>query len=240
MRVLVLVLCALAACSYPEKVMIDATGTPYGCLNAPPPTTAANPIVVSGTVDDAFTMTPVANAAVAGQLSGVTTPIFVDHTDASGKFRQSQATNGAPLSWFFHISDNGYIDTYYYPSRPLTHDVSYPSLLLLTSMDMATLASLAQITVNPGDSTALLTVNDCNGTPVAGATIATTPAGTIRYFNGVQPSTTATATDAGGVVMVANLPPGNVMLSATAGGMAFKAVNFESVAGAIIQTEIQP
>ena len=238
-----LVLCAIvtcgAACGYPEKVLIDGMGTPFGCLNAPPPTTADNPVTLSGTVTDPFTLNPVANAAVAGQLPGVPTSVFVAHTDAMGQFSQRQNTNGTPLDLYLFASSNGYISTYYYPARPITHDVASP-IQLLTATDAATIAGAAQVTFQASDGQLLLTVNDCNDQPVAGATITTTPAGTIRYFNGVRPSTTATATDMQAVVLVANLPPGDVTLSATFNGMNFKSHNFQVVADAFIQTQIQP
>lgn len=234
-----LVLCALAACSYPEKVLIDAPGAPFGCINTPLPATADNPVTIGGTTTEPFTLTPIANTAVSAQLPGIQTPIFVAHSDATGAFHQRQATGGQPLDAYFVATSNGYATTYYYPSRPITHDIDYP-IVLLTSSDAATLSGAFQITFDPGKAQALMTINDCNGTPVAGAVVTTTPAGTVRYFNGVQPSATATSTDNQGVVMVANLPPGNVIINATVGGMSFKALNVQSVAGTFIQTKIQP
>jgi hypothetical protein len=62
----------------------------------------------------------------------------------------------------------------------------------------------------------------------------------VRYFNGVQPSMTATATDVGGIALIANLPPGKATLTATVGGMTLPARTFTVVADTLIQTEIQP
>lgn len=233
----------LGACSYPQKELTDGAGAPFGCLNAPTPTKADNPSVMSGMVVDAMPGTPLANAAVAGQFVGGTTSIFTAHTNAMGRFSQSQNTGGVPLDLFFAISANGYITTYYYPPYMLTHDIDYSVLgpTQLFTMDARNnLQAASQLTFDPTKGQMIVTVNDCNGRPVPGATISTSPAGTIRYFAGVVPSTTATATDQLAVVLVANLPPGNVALSATVNGMNLKSHNVQIVADAIVQTAIQP
>ena len=238
-----LVLLALGACSYPEKELTDGGGPPFGCLNAPTPTQAKNPSVMSGMVVDAMPGTPLANAAVAGQFVGSTGSIFTAHTDQMGRFSQSQNTGGVPLDLFFAISANGYITTYYYPPYLLTRDVDYSVLgptQVFTPDARNNLMMAAGLTFDTTKGQMIVTVNDCNGTPVPGATISTSPAGTIRYFAGVRPSTTATATDQLAVVLVANLPPGNVSLSATVNSMNLKSHNVQIVADAIVQTQIQP
>lgn len=243
-----LMLIALGACSYPEKELTDGAGTPFGCLNAPAPTRADNPSAMSGKVVDATRGTPLNNAAVSGQLVGNPASIFVAHTDASGNFRQSQNTGNMPLDIYLTLSANGYLKTFWYPAYPLTHDIFYPSSpgdmaaiqLFSETEGVAAVSGSTGVTFDATKGWLLLTVDDCNGTPLAGATITTTPAGTIRYFAGVTPSMTATATDQGGIAMVANLPPGNVALSATVNGMTLKTHNMQVVANAFIQTQIQP
>ena len=236
----VLVLAALAACSYPEKVPVDGQGPPFGCLNAPAATKADNPVVLSGTTTDSFTLAPIGNASIAGELPGLGTPVFTIHSDASGKFSQSQATGGLPLDINLAVSAGGYVDTYYYPGRPVTHDITMP-VQLLTPAAATTLAMAASVKmVDATNGAMLFTVDDCNGAPVAGATITTSPAGKVRYFNGVQPAPSATATDTAGVAMVAELPPGNVTLTATVNGMTYKTRNYQVVGGAFIQTIVEP
>jgi len=234
----VLALAALAACSYPEKVPADGAGPPFGCLNAPPATRADTPVKITGTTDSAFTLTPIASATISGELAAGTS-IFTTHSDGAGKFSQSQATGNMPLDIYLDVSATGYVTTQYYPSRPITHDVSF-QVVLLTAMDEMTLASLGNVTFDNNHGAMLFTVDDCNGTPVSGATVTTAPAATVRYFAGVQPSLTATSTDMAGVVMVAGLPPGTVMVTAQVGGMIFKTHTFQAVGGTIIQTVLEP
>ncbi|HUS33632.1 MAG TPA: hypothetical protein VMZ53_34250 [Kofleriaceae bacterium] len=239
------VVCALAitACSFPEKELIDAQGTPFGCLNAPAPTKADNPAVISGTVVVAGPGTPLQNASVAGQLAGTPTSIFLAHTDASGMFRQSQNTGGTPLDLYLAVSANGLFPTNYYPAYKVTHSISFPAvgaIQLFSQTDADRLAMAAGITLDPAKGHIILTVDDCNGKALAGGTVTTSPAGTIRYFAQQVPSQTATSTDTLGVVLVANLPVGNVMLSATVGGMNLRTHNINIVAGTFIQTEMQP
>jgi hypothetical protein len=234
-----LAICALAACSYPEKIPIDGMGPPFGCLNAPPPTTADDPIIVSGTTSDPFTSSAIGNVTVTGQLTTIMSSLFVTHSDAMGNYRQQQATGGVPMDLYVHAAASGYLDSFYYPPHPVNHDAVF-DVSLFTPQGSSTLAAAAQLTFNAADSVVILTVADCNGTPLAGATVTSSAAGTIRYFIGPMPSTTATATDSAGHVMVANMPPGNATLSATVSGMALKPRNVQSVAGAYVLTFIQP
>jgi len=233
-------LVALGACSFPEKELVDA-GTPFGCLNAPNPTTADNPSVMSGRVVNGLTQDGVASASVGGRLSGSSTSIFVARTDATGSFRQSQNTSNSPLDMSLAVTANGFLDTYYYPPNKLTQNVNYGDIALITPMVRDTIASMAQLTFDPAKGHILMSVTDCLGNPLQGAMVSTSPAGTTIYFvNVVQPSPQATATDMGGVAMVANLPPGNVMLSGMYNGMQLKARNMQVVAGAFIVTQERP
>src|ERR1051325_11266631 len=112
MRAFVLV-AVLAACSYPEKELIDA-GTPFGCANAPAPTKADNPSVISGTVLQANTSTPVIGASVVGQFVGGTSSFATLTTDQAGHFRTSQNTGGIAQEIYLTIMANVYSPTYYY------------------------------------------------------------------------------------------------------------------------------
>src|SRR5207249_12122244 len=101
---------------------------------------------------------------------------------------------------------------------------------VLSNGEASNLAAGAGLVFTPGDGTILLTVDDCNDMPLAGATISSSPPGAVRYFDSVQPSMTATATDIGGVAMIANLPPGNVKVTASVSGMTLPERDFTVVA----------
>jgi hypothetical protein len=108
-------------------------------------------------------------------------------------------------------------------------------------MDVQTIGNVGQVTIDTQQANFLVTVTDCNGMPLAGATISTVPAGTVRYFAAASPSPTAVATDAmTGSALVANVAPSNTTIQATVGGMTLRSHNLDGVAGAIMQTEIQP
>jgi hypothetical protein len=232
----VLVLCALAACTYPEK---EFDG-PFTCLGKPQPTTADPLVKLSGVTTDPSNLTPIAGVTVVLQNAQMN-PVFTTTSDAAGNFNFALNTNRTPAAGFdLFASASGKVNTYYYPARDITHDLTIPTLAVL-SMQEATNLSLGATGAPPtmGDGSILLTVNDCNGLPLSGATVAAT-AGTVRYFTGVQPSMTTAATDAGGVVLVANVPPGKVTLTARVMGMTLPAKSFTAVADTFIQTELQP
>lgn len=228
--------CALAACTYPEK---EFDG-PYTCLGQPPTTTAAPLIAIQGTTTEPLNLTAIAGVTVVledGNLNAIAGPVT---SDASGRFSFSVNSNGTPVDGLhLHASASGRIDSYYFPSRPLTADITVP-LAVLSTQEQTALASDAGVQLTTGDGHVLLTVSDCNEHPIAGATLASSPGGTVRYFDGVQPSMTRTATDPGAVVMVANLPPGKVTLAVTAGGMQLPPRDVTVVANAFSITDIQP
>ncbi len=234
----VVALAAATACSIPEKQL--TVNDPFGCLGDPLPTTAATRVTIAGTLADPFNGTVVGNAAVEVFLVGTPSPIVTTTSDAGGKFSQDQGTGGAPRNAFLRVSPNGYLPTYYYPAVPITRDVQ-TEIQLLTAAGLGTIAMVSGVTLDPSKANFLVTVTDCNGRPLAGATVTTNPAGTVRYFAEATPSPTAVATDAmTGSALVANVPISNTTVSAMVSGMTLRSHTLDSVAGAIMQTEIQP
>ena len=114
------------------------------------------------------------------------------------------------------------------------------NVLLITSSEFAFLAGLVGVTPVAGDGFIGVIVNDCQGNPIAGATVTTTPAGTYRYNSGSTPSSTATSTSADGVAYVANVTAGNVTVQANASGHALRQHIVNARADAVTLTEIQP
>jgi hypothetical protein len=78
------------------------------------------------------------------------------------------------------------------------------------------------------------------GHALAGATVSTNPAGTLRYAAGGVPSTSATATDNSGLVFVANVAAGNVTIMGTASGHTLRQHIVNARADAITLTALQP
>lgn len=229
------------ACSIPEKRLIGVSDDPFGCLGGPLPTTAKNPVTIAGTLVDPFNGRPVGNATVEGFLVGTTSSIFTTTSDAQGGFSREQGLGGVPRSAFVRGTANGYVASYFYPAVPIADDVDL-KIQMLTATDLATIAMVAGVgQLDPTRTNLFVSVVDCNGVPVAGATVATTPPGTVRYFANATPSPTSIATDATtGSALIANIPISNTIISATVNGMTLRSHPFDGVAGALMQTDIQP
>jgi hypothetical protein len=230
-----LVLCTLVACTYPEKQFYG----PFTCLGAPRPTTAKPIVSVHGTVVEPANQMPLAGASVAFQAGQMTT-LFTATTDSSGSFSFSFNTSGTPADGLdLMVSASGRVTAYTYPSRPVTDDIEADPAPLTTVEAMA-LGSGAGVQIDASHGAAVVTIEDCNGSALAGAVVSTSPAGAVRYFNGENPSMTATETDNGGLVLVAQLPPGLVTFSTTVQGKQLPDRHFTVVANTFIQTFIQP
>jgi hypothetical protein len=231
-----LVLCALVACTYPDKQFEG----PFTCLGAPPPTTADPLVKLTGTAINPSDKMPLAGVTVVLQDAQMH-PVFTAMTDATGKFNFSLNTNGTPANGFdLFASGTGRVNTYYYPSRSITQDLAITLAVLSTAEASNLLLGATGMPLKMGDGAILMTINDCNGIALAGATLTSSPVGDVRYFDGIQPNPIATATDAGGVAMVANLPPGKATLTAKVMGNTLPARSFTVVADTFVQTLIQP
>lgn len=236
MRRLALAACALAACTYPEKQFQG----PFTCLGVPPPKNVPTLVKISGHIADPSNLAPLAGASVTlenTQMIPIFNPVT---TDATGAFSFTMNTNGTPVDGLvLHGSASGRVDAYFYPTRPVTEDVEFQVALLSTN-EAAALAQGAGVTFDASHGAVIPAIDDCNDKGLAGAVVSSTPAGTVRYFNGVEPSMTATETDAGGVALIAMLPPGQVTVTTTVQGMTLPARVFDVVANAFIETDIEP
>ncbi|HEY5936634.1 MAG TPA: carboxypeptidase-like regulatory domain-containing protein [Kofleriaceae bacterium] len=228
---------ALAACTYPEKQFAG----PYSCLGDPPPSSADPLVTLRGVAVNPSDQMPLAAMSVSlkdRNLNAIDGPIT---TDATGAFQFSLSTSGIPVDRvYLNATGSGRVPTYYAPPRPLTESLQL-GLGVISIMQGESLALGALgMPFTAGTGAVLFTIADCNDKPIASATVTSNPTGAIRYFNGVQPSMTAAATDAGGVAMVANLPPGPVSLTVTVNGMTFPARSFTVVADSFVQTLLTP
>jgi len=233
----VLIAGALAACGS------SSTGLPAGfeCLGQALPTTAPAVVNVTGMVTaNVLSPGPVPHAFVYGFRTGDTTHLAGDTTNTPGQYSLAISTTGTPVNGYLAISDSGHhIGTYAYPAVPLAADVT-ENVLMVSSSEFSFLAAAAGINPVAGDGFIGLVVRNCQGTPIAGATVTSMPAGTVRYNAGGAPSSSATATAADGVAYIANVLPGNVTVQATASGHTLRQHTVNARANAITLTEIQP
>ena len=229
----------LGACTYPEKELV-AQGPPFACYNKPLPSTAAERVTIAGTLQDPFDGKKLTGTAVEVFLVGTAVPIFTATSDGNGAFSHDQGTGGAPRDAYLRAAPNGYLPTYFYPAVPISGNIT-ATLQLLTAMDVATIGAVAGITVDTTKANFLVSVIDCNGDAIAGATISTNPPGKVTYFANATPSPVAVATDAmTGSALVSSVAVSNTTINATVSGMTLRSHNLDGVAGAIMQTEIQP
>ena len=228
---------ALAACTYPEKEL----STPFGCLGDPPPTTAEAIVNLQGVVVEASQQVPLADVTVRlldRNMSPITGPLT---TDASGRATFSLTTGAVPVERvYLSAMAAGSVNTFQTNVRQIADDVVIPIGLASTLQKDALATGAFGRPFTAGTGVVLLFVTDCNDKRLANATLTSVPAGDVRYFEGVMPSMTATKTDAAGVAMVANLPPGMVTLTATVDGMTFPPRSFVVVADAFVQTVMVP
>ncbi|HEY3221791.1 MAG TPA: carboxypeptidase-like regulatory domain-containing protein [Gemmatimonadales bacterium] len=227
----------LAACGS------DSNGPAAGfeCLGQPLPTTAPALVNVSGMVTaDVLSPKPVPHAFVYGFRTGDPTPLAGDTTDTPGRYSLAISTGGIPVNGYLAISDSGHhIDTYAYPAVPLAADVT-ENVLMVSSSEFSFLATAAGINPVAGDGFIGVVVRNCQGTPLAGATVTSVPAGTVRYNAGGAPSSSATSTGSDGIAYIANVAAGNVTVKATASGHTLRQHVVNARGDAITVTEIQP
>jgi hypothetical protein len=137
------------------------------------------------------------------------------------------------------LKKSGYLSTYAYPSRPLVANDSV-GVLMITSSEFAFVASAAGVMPVAGDGFIGVVVKNCAGTPLAGATVSSSPASTVRYNVGGAPSSSAMSTSADGVAYIANVAAGNVTVMTSASGYTLRQHVVNARADAITLTEIQP
>jgi hypothetical protein len=235
-RALLALLIPVAACGG------DSSGPDVGfqCLGQALPTTAPPLISVSGQVRaNALNPNPLAGAAVFAFRTGDTTTLAADTSNTPGFYSLSITTGGTPVDGYLRLTHSGQITTYAYPSRPLAADL-VTNVLMITSSEFDFLAQLVSVTPTAGNGFIGVIVKNCDGAPIAGATVTTNPAGTVRYNAGSTPSPSATSTSGDGVAYVFNVAAGNVTVQANGGGHTLRQHVVNARADVVTLTEIQP
>jgi hypothetical protein len=220
----------------------DSSGVASGfeCLGAALPTTAPAIINVSGQIKQ-NALNPNALGGAEVLASTGTDTLAADTSSTPGAYALVISTGGTPVNGFIRVTKSGFIPTYAYPSRPLAADLTNNNVLALTSSELGILGTLVGESQTAGKGFIGVVVKDCAGTPLANATVSTSPAGgAVKYNSAGAPSAVATTTSADGVAYVFNVTPGNVTVMATAGGHTLRQHVVNARADAITLTEIQP
>ena len=231
-----LITATVAACGKDSS----GPGAGFECLGQALPATAPPLVNVTGQVKKSpFSPTPLAGAYVFAFRTGDTTTLAADTSNTPGFYSLSITSEGAPVNGYVRVTDSAHITTYAYPAVPLAGDAP-ENVLMITSTEFSFLAAAAGVTRVAGNGFIGMIVKNCAGTPIAGATVTSSPAGTVRYNAGGAPSSTAMSTASDGVAYIANVTAGNVTVQATASGHTLRQHIVNARADAITLTEIQP
>ena len=231
-----LITATVAACGKDSS----GPGAGFECLGQALPTTAPPLVNVTGQVKKSpLSPTPLAGAYVFAFRTGDTTTLAADTSNTPGFYSLSITSGGMPVNGYVRVTDSAHITTYAYPAVPLAGDAP-ENVLMITSPEFSFLAAAAGVTPVAGKGFIGMIVKNCAGTPIAGATVTSSPAGTVRYNAGGAPSSTVMSTASDGVAYIANVTAGNVTVQATASGHTLRQHIVNARADAITLTEIQP
>ncbi|MEO7793344.1 MAG: hypothetical protein ABIV06_01110 [Thermoanaerobaculia bacterium] len=217
---------------------------PYNffCAGAPAPTSAADPLMLTGALTDFLSGNPIGGATVEARRQSGGTLLDSDTTVADGSFSLSASTGGIPLSAYLAIVAASYPSTYLYPADPFAADAVGLGVRAISTSSLSLAYFFAGLGVQtPNTGTTVILVADCDGVPIQGATVAFAPAaGALRYLESGTPSPSATATDATGAAMGFNAPPGNTSLSALFNGVSLESHSFVVYSSGLTGTLIHP
>lgn len=218
------------------------TGGAFGCSGQPLPTTAPAMVKLAGVTQTAGLMgtKPVASALVEVFQGTNTTPVTSTMSDAQGNYSVMVSTGGVPVDGYARGTAPTYMTTYLYPAGPIAADITNGTVLLVTPGTFNLLETFASATQMQGNGWIGVVVSDCDGNPLAGATVTTNPAGTVRYNGGGIPSNTAMMTDADGVAYVFNVPAGDVTVQGTVQGHTLREHGVLARADVLTTTVLQP
>jgi len=185
--------------------------------------------------------TPLAGVAIAAYREGEAASVAMTTSDAMGNYALMITTNGVALDGYLLGTQSGKKDNYLYPPKPLTADIPSAPVLMVTQGIFDTLGSLAQVSQDPTKGWIGVQVFDAANLPVAGATVTSSPAGTVKYNGSTgTPSRNATMTDVDGIAYIFNVTAGSVTISASGGGLTFFSHPVIARANQVTTTLIQP
>lgn len=203
-----------------DAAPIDAAVPPdFACL-ATPPTTAPDPIEIGGTV------------ALDGSANGVTVELRRSDDDGllgqaaaddAGHFTMSVATGGVPVEAYLAVAGGGAMPTRRAWAGPFAVDAPALGVALWSEAQIAQATGNVGVVQQTGDGILIMTVRDCGGALVTGATVSLSPARGALYYAGFQqpycwPYNSVGGTTGCGMIWVFNLPAGAYQAGVSWGG----------------------
>ncbi len=230
----------------PDAEMPDAMPpADLSCADTEQPTTGSNPIVIDGVASSAGIDGVTALEGVTAEAFEGINPVALatDTSDATGAYALTIANPAEmPVNGYIkgHASQKAFRDTYLYPPFPLTADTDQAPLLFISDETFGFFPIVLGFSQEDANGLIGVLVLDCAGNPVAGATVTSTPAGTVVYTDGTTPAPNATSTDASGIAFVFNVTAGDVLVDATVDGMSLDEHTVNARARTITSTALAP
>jgi len=178
-------------------------------------TVAADPLVISGTVQDPLGLggiQSVSGVQIEAHLKSDDSLVTSTVSDASGNFSLSIPTGGVPFDGYLVLTKSGFVPASAYWGRPLTASTSSMPFVLNSTTPLYLLAGgLAPLS---DTGTIGLTVTDCQGTTITNIVVGVTatPVGSGPFF------AANIGVPAGPNIWILNEPAGFVSLGVAAGG----------------------
>jgi len=197
------------------------------------PTTATDPVVISGAVSVFVgSLNRLPNVEVKFRQLSDDTILATTTTDNNGNFSVSVTSEGLPVSGYLELTASGYTHARQYWSKPLTGPTSI-SPILYTPQSLASIYfDTVELTPQPNMATIVLSIADCSGSPVTGASAI------------VDPNTEfvidAAAYGIPGSKWVLNQPAGMTAVSVNSGSTTFGTTQVTAASGDLILVSITP
>ena len=205
------------------------------------PTTAPDPIVISGFTDQVtgIGVFPEAGVKLDAYVNGDVSPRATVTSDAQGAFSLNVPSGGTANSGYLLATKTGLVPTYLYAATAVYMNLPGSTDVIVSGQTIGNLTNAAGVTQDPTKGLISVQIIDCGGAPIAGAHL-TSPTGAVFYTSQGAPSAGATATDGSGVIYIFNVPTGPVTLGATLGTKVLRSNQVGSFANSPTFTNLQP
>ncbi|HEY4238775.1 MAG TPA: hypothetical protein VGM88_03135 [Kofleriaceae bacterium] len=218
----------------------DAMQYDFSCFGMSNPTTADDPITVSGAAQylDIATqgLAAMPDAAIDTFVVGDDdAPIDSTETDATGDFMTGDlATGGEPLNIYAKATKDQYRDTYVFPPGPVAADLAnVPIITFQNSTFSIILNVLGTSQDDMHDGMLIFLVTDCSNNLVSDATV------TVQQ-DGASAGDTQPLQGYDGAYLTTNVPPGDVDLTIMAEGKTYPTHTIQAFIGADSITTVRP
>lgn len=197
----------------------------FGCLGMAFPTTAVDPIMSNGVIADAYDMALLDAVAMEWFKTSDDMSVATATTNAMGQYAASITTGATPFQGYVRLMKANYLPQYTYPPTPWATSPQTHVHGMVSVATAATLAGALMVTLDPADGHALVIVEDCDGTPVEGATVTVTPTpDRLVYLDaGGSLPTMGTMTTASGRALAINVAVGTVDITVQHAGHMYRA-----------------